>query len=343
MLRFLWLFACLVLWGPAANAQVVNGDFETSDLTGWSDTSNSGNGFVITESDIGFRFPSPTHALYLEIGGLAGWFGGYGRVESASFEVKTDTLTWLSRVNDSDAFLEFTIFDDQGDEVLSTNPGDSIGAFASQSMSLLDVCGEDVTVEVSVTSFGFSSAWATVDDIALGTNPCPGYVLDNDGDGFCSSGQDLNGDGDCNDAGEASSGSDCDDTNPAVNSGAVEVCDGIDNNCINGVDEFGATGGSVYYTDFDQDGFGNVLDPGFTYCTPPGIFYVTNNDDCDDTDAQINPNGAETCNGEDDNCNGLIDEGQGPNDYFVDGDEDGFGDDGAVAVSFVRIRVSGTA
>ena len=36
---------------------------------------------------------------------------------------------------------------------------------------------------------------------------------------------------------EACGGDDCDDTDPAVNPGAAEVCDGVDNNCADGIDE----------------------------------------------------------------------------------------------------------
>jgi Putative metal-binding motif/Calx-beta domain len=64
---------------------------------------------------------------------------------------------------------------------------------------------------------------------------------------------------------------------------------------------------STYYADVDRDGYGN---PASTVqaCDAP-IGYVSNNGDCDDSNAAIRPGAAEVCgNGIDDNCNGLMDE-----------------------------------
>ncbi|MBK9639421.1 MAG: putative metal-binding motif-containing protein [Bacteroidetes bacterium] len=52
---------------------------------------------------------------------------------------------------------------------------------------------------------------------------------------------------------------------------------------------------------------------------------VTNNTDCNDNNAAINPGAVEACNGVDDDCNGLIDDGVVSLMYYVDGDGDGYG------------------
>jgi hypothetical protein len=48
--------------------------------------------------------------------------------------------------------------------------------------------------------------------------------------------------------------------------------------------------------------------------------------DCDDNNPDINPGASESCNGLDDNCDDNIDEGLTFSDYFMDADNDGFGD-----------------
>jgi uncharacterized protein (TIGR02145 family) len=96
---------------------------------------------------------------------------------------------------------------------------------------------------------------------------------------------------------------DCDDTNAQVYSGAEEICDGLDNDCDGLVDE---DAGSIFYQDSDGDGFGGSTT--IQSCEQPSG-YVAQSGDCDDSDATINPNAVEVCDGIDNNCDGVVDEG----------------------------------
>lgn len=121
---------------------------------------------------------------------------------------------------------------------------------------------------------------------------------------------------------------DCDPWNSMIYPGAVEICDGFDNDC-NGLVDDNVTGSTTFYQDADNDGFGNLLITAIAVgCTPPSG-YVQNHTDCNDGNPLINPQAQELCNGTDDNCNGEIDEGissDGTTFYF-DADGDGYGEE----------------
>ncbi len=137
--------------------------------------------------------------------------------------------------------------------------------------------------------------------------------LDNNCNGKTDEGfKDLDGDGkaDCIDEDADADGdldiTDCAPYNPAIYHGAIEVCDGGDNNCNSQVDEG--------FVDLDQDGKANCVD---TDDDNDGKLDV---DDCAPLDATMHAGALELCDGIDNNCNGKLDEG------YPDTDGDGFTD-----------------
>ncbi len=115
-------------------------------------------------------------------------------------------------------------------------------------------------------------------------------------------------------AGSVRDATDCDDTTSNAFPGNAEVCDEIDNNCDGTVDE-GVT--TTYYADFDGDRFGNSSLTQEACAVPTG--YTTNETDCDDAVAAVNPDATELCNSIDDDCDGALDNG-------FDSDADGIAD-----------------
>ena len=118
---------------------------------------------------------------------------------------------------------------------------------------------------------------------------------------------------------------DCDDTVSTIFPGGVEVCNFEDDDCDGDIDEPDAADVSLWFRDFDEDGFGTVEDT-VLYCFQPEG-YVASLGDCDDTNAQVNPDAIEICNEIDDDCNGGVDiDSVDAPTWFRDFDEDGYGD-----------------
>ncbi|MBT3219056.1 MAG: hypothetical protein HN348_08195 [Proteobacteria bacterium] len=116
---------------------------------------------------------------------------------------------------------------------------------------------------------------------------------------------------------------DCDDTNPDVHPNVDEVCDGIDNDCNDWIDD--APGGQ-WFADTDGDGFGDPTVS--TYACIGTKDYITDGGDCDDTNAAINPDADEECDDVDNDCDGQLDEDDAidASVWYRDGDGDGYAD-----------------
>ena len=126
-------------------------------------------------------------------------------------------------------------------------------------------------------------------------------------------------------AGYLATGGDCDDTDPAISPDAIEVCDGIDNDCDEGADEVTSVDTLEWFVDADLDGWAGTRTR--RACDRP-IGTSEALGDCDDDDAGVFPGAAEVCNDTDDDCNGLTDDatGVGAAWWYADADEDEFGD-----------------
>ena len=102
--------------------------------------------------------------------------------------------------------------------------------------------------------------------------------------------------------------------------GVEEICDRKDNDCDGTVDE-GVI--QTWYLDTDSDGYGQDVDPKMG-CDRPSPRYVGTGGDCDDSDATISPGATETCDGIDNDCDNVVDEGVKTT-YYRDEDGDGYG------------------
>ncbi|MFM7199876.1 MAG: putative metal-binding motif-containing protein [Myxococcota bacterium] len=133
--------------------------------------------------------------------------------------------------------------------------------------------------------------------------------------------QDLDHDGrtPCN---LLNAGSDCDDNDPNIYEGAAEQCDTIDNNCNGLADE--DVQDLTWYQDIDGDGFAGSGALTQVNCARPAG-YVLAQGDCNPTNPGIFPDATESCNGIDDDCDGLSDEDFEFKTYYVDADGDDHG------------------
>jgi len=122
---------------------------------------------------------------------------------------------------------------------------------------------------------------------------------------------------------------DCNDSDATIYPDADEICDGLDNDCddlIDDEDDDDVVDGSTFYIDYDGDGYGALAYTEVACDAPSG--FVDNAEDCDDTTALANPGETEVCDEIDNDCDGTVD-GASASDaetVYYDYDGDGFGD-----------------
>ncbi len=146
------------------------------------------------------------------------------------------------------------------------------------------------------------------DDEDPGSSAPTTWYLDQDSDGYGDSAQDSQLS--CLPPSEdyTATPGDCNDDSPTIHPGAEEICDSVDNDC-NGYsdddDPAEPADTQTWYMDYDGDGYG---DPDFvtTSCSQRA-HEVSNDDDCDDLNESINPDGIEVCDGADNDCDGVTD------------------------------------
>jgi hypothetical protein len=216
-------------------------------------------------------------------------------INPAALEICDDLDNDCNGIVDDDDILLFEVYYPDLDE-------DGYGSFASS----------ETDCEIPE---GFVTDPSDCDDDNPGINPgapeiCDGFdtncdgLIDNEASGSKTWYLDEDGDGygtddslltTCDTPGAdyvQDQGGDCDDDAEGtfsfqVNPGAVEICDGIDNNCDGGIDtDVQPPEGVEYSIDADGDSFGNP-DTIVRDCEQPSGYIEHTADDCDDGNETI--------------------------------------------------------
>ena len=118
---------------------------------------------------------------------------------------------------------------------------------------------------------------------------------------------------------------DCDDNNNTIHPGAIESCNGVDDDCDGYADD---TDTVTYFKDADEDGYGTSIDTqSKMVCEERPEGYVTTDGDCNDDASAINPAATEMCDGVNNDCDTDTDEADSTDasTWYQDTDSDGFG------------------
>ena len=142
--------------------------------------------------------------------------------------------------------------------------------------------------------------------------------FDDDGDCFC---EDLPCYGSITANCSTLADGDCNDISTLIYPGAPETCNSIDEDC-DGVADNNPIDPLTWYYDGDGDLRGDPNNTALACTQPTG--YVSNSNDCNDSEALAWTSAPEVCDGVDNDCDGTADENVTTT-YYRDLDSDGYG------------------
>ncbi len=309
-----WLDASTTLSGETA------GDAFGTAVAGARDVNNDGYDDVIVAAP---AYNSAAGRAYVYVGSATGLSSTAATTMDGTGE-GVASVAGLGDV-DGDGYDDVAVGGDAGSSVVNVYLGsaDGVGSAPTTAITGTDLRGLGLSVSAvgDVNGDGYADLIAG----AVGVEEAlvyEGYAgpTDADADGYPAT-------------------TDCDDANAAINPGASEVCDGVDNNC-DGVVDTDATDRVTYYVDADGDFYGDPAAPALL-CpdtspardpyggAPEG--YSSVNTDCDDTTWAARPGVVELCDGLDNDCDGVVDDidpswASWGTPYYPDADGDGYGD-----------------
>jgi hypothetical protein len=296
------------------NASVCNGQSASLTATGglsyvWSPATglSATTGSTVTSS-------TTTNTVYTVTG-----TGANGCTNTATAAVTVNTLPTATITP-----ATVTTFCQGGNVVLNANAGAGLSyqwfnnaTEINGAISSTYIANESGSYTVVVTNA--STCSSTSNSIDVTSVPNVDYFADADGDGY---GDAVSVVSTCvQPQGYVTDNTDCDDNDSNINTAATELCNHIDDDCSGTIDD--GLVFDTYYADNDGDTYGDANNSIYECSQPSG--YVTNNTDCNDNSSNQNAASTEICNGEDDDCDGTIDNGLIFLDFYSDIDGDGFG------------------